>query len=226
MPYVPPSTVAPGQSYSATAHNIIVEDVIDHEARIVTNTVAIVPTGGILQFAGAAAPSGWLLCAGQVVNRADYLALYSVILTTYNTGGETTLQFRLPDLRGRVPAGLDNMGGSAASRINWATTLGTAGGAQTHQLTSGESGMPDHEHNMDSASFGGTGPDGYGSGGRVYIRGSDNSFGGSARALVTSNGQAFNWGIGVTGAKGGAQNASSGHNNMQPTILLNYIIKT
>lgn len=34
MPYVAPSTVVAGQTYSAAAHNVIVNDVIDHEARI------------------------------------------------------------------------------------------------------------------------------------------------------------------------------------------------
>lgn len=34
MPYVAPSTVVAGQTYSASAHNVIVNDVIDHEARI------------------------------------------------------------------------------------------------------------------------------------------------------------------------------------------------
>jgi hypothetical protein len=38
MPYVAPSTVVAGQTYSAAAHNVIVNDVIDHESRIVTAT--------------------------------------------------------------------------------------------------------------------------------------------------------------------------------------------
>lgn len=59
----------------------------------------------------------------------------------------------LPDLRGRVWMGLDNLGGSAASRITSAstnggnsTTLGGAGGAQTHTLQTSES--PAHTHNV------------------------------------------------------------------------------
>lgn len=75
MPYVAPSTVAPGQTYSATAHNVIVEDIIDHEARIVVAAAAIVPTGSLTQYIGPVAPTGWLLCEGQEVSHATYSAL-------------------------------------------------------------------------------------------------------------------------------------------------------
>jgi microcystin-dependent protein len=68
--------------------------------------------------------------------------------TTYGVGdGSTT--FNLPDLRGRVAAGLDNMGGSAASRLtntvlSASNTLGASGGAQTHTLDGTQ--IPAHSH--------------------------------------------------------------------------------
>lgn len=59
----------------------------------------------------------------------------------------------VPDLRGRALIGLDNLGGSAASRITSSstngansTTLGGAGGAQTHTLSTGE--IPAHDHTV------------------------------------------------------------------------------
>lgn len=64
-------------------------------------------TGAVIPFAGSAAPTGFLLCQGQVVVRATYPALFAVIGTTYNTTGETAAQFRLPDLRGEFVRGLD-----------------------------------------------------------------------------------------------------------------------
>jgi microcystin-dependent protein len=96
--------------------------------------------GAIMDFAGSAAPAGWLLCYGQAVSRVTYSSLFQVIGTTYGVGdGSTT--FNVPDLRGRASFGKDNMGGSTAGRISGsnsfsgATTLGTAGGddrAQSH----------------------------------------------------------------------------------------------
>jgi microcystin-dependent protein len=88
-------------------------------------------TGVVEPFAGTAAPAGSLLCYGQAVSRTDYVGLFTVIGTTYGTGdGSTT--FNLPDLRGFVVAGKDNMGGSAAGRLSGGTTLGAGLGAQTH----------------------------------------------------------------------------------------------
>lgn len=75
------------------------------------------PAGVMAPFAGSAAPTGWLLCAGQAVSRTTYAALFTAIGTTWGAGdGSTT--FNLPDMRGRVPAGADNMGGNAANRLN------------------------------------------------------------------------------------------------------------
>lgn len=89
-----------------------------------------------------APPRGWLWCAGQSVNRADYPALFEAIGTTYGSSSATT--FNVPDLRGRLPIGLDNMGGSDANRIGLANTLGTTGGTNT--LTT--SHLPPHTHDL------------------------------------------------------------------------------
>jgi microcystin-dependent protein len=62
------------------------------------------PTGMISAFAGANAPTGWLLCDGTAVSRTTYSSLFAVTSTTYGTGdGSTT--FNLPDLRQRIPVG-------------------------------------------------------------------------------------------------------------------------
>src|SRR5690606_11242690 len=81
------------------------------------------PVGVVLPYAGTAAPSGWLLCHGQEVLRTTYAELDAVLGTTYGaytngSGGAGTTHLRLPDLRGRVVGGKDDMGGSAASRLN------------------------------------------------------------------------------------------------------------
>lgn len=153
------------------------------------------PCGSVTAFAGSSAPSGWLLCYGQAVSRTTYAALYSAIGVAYGSGdGSTT--FNLPDLRGRVPAGVDNMGGSDAARLDWANTLGTAGGAQTHTLQTSE--IPAHDH---PASLGG-------------------SAGGDGSGLAWASTSTTN-SIAIQNTGGGGA-----HNNMQPTILLNWIIRT
>src|SRR5215469_16888224 len=56
------------------------------------------PTGSFIPFAGATAPSGWLMCDGSAVSRTTYSALYAVIGTAYGAGdGSTT--FNLPDMQ-------------------------------------------------------------------------------------------------------------------------------
>lgn len=88
-------------------------------------------TGEVVPFAGSTAPAGALFCYGQTVSRTTYAGLFAVISTTHGAGDDSTT-FSLPDLRGRVAAGKDDMGGSNAGRLNSiaSTTLGSAGGAQ------------------------------------------------------------------------------------------------
>jgi Microcystin-dependent protein len=117
--------------------------------------------GTIKIWAGSSAETGWLLCYGQAISRTTYADLFAVISTTYGVGdGSTT--FNIPDLRGYVIIGKDNMGGSAASRITSSstnggnsTTLGGVGGDQTHTLSTSE--MPAHAHDMRVSANGGSG---------------------------------------------------------------------
>lgn len=99
-----------------------------------------IPLGGSLLFFGTTAPnSAFVLPYGQAISRTTYSPLFSLFGTTYGSGdGSTT--FNVPDLRGRVPVGQDDMGGSAASRVTTAgggldgATLGAVGGAQNVTL--------------------------------------------------------------------------------------------
>lgn len=177
-------------------------------------TIGAVPVGSVTAFAGSAAPSGWLLCGGQTVSRTLYSGLFLTIGTTYGAGdGSTT--FALPDLRGRVVAGLDDMGGSAASRLTSTVltasdTLGATGGSQTHTLTTTE--MPSHTHTQDAHSH--TIP--------IYVASTFTGFIGS-----NGHGGVFRENVGTNGAVATNQNTGGGgaHLNTQPTIVLNYIIK-
>ncbi len=66
-------------------------------------------------------PGGLVVVPRATVSRSTYAGLYAVLGTTYGAGdGSTT--FHLPDLRGRVAAGKDDMGGAAAGRLTNAGT--------------------------------------------------------------------------------------------------------
>jgi microcystin-dependent protein len=169
----------------------------------------LMPTGSILPYAGSSAPTGYLLCDGSPQDRqvdSVNTELFTILGTTYGVGdGSTT--FNIPDLRGRVIAGQDDMGGTSANRLTTAKSgingdnLGAFGGLEDHLLTHAQSGLPAHTHDVQSITS--VSNDTVGSGNR--LRTGDNT---------------------TNGVTGGAQDAISSHNNVQPTIILNYIIKT
>ena len=109
--------------------------------------VPSIPVGGTLWFPVLTyLPAGFLLCTGQAVSRATYARLFAAIGTVFGAGNGSTT-FNIPDLRGRTPIGLDNMGGASANRVTAAAAdnLGGAGGEENHLLIANE--MPVHTHN-------------------------------------------------------------------------------
>jgi len=184
----------------------------------------LIPTGVIWDFAGASAPSGWVLLSGRTIGdasssateraNADCQALFTHLWNNFadaecavssgrgaNAAADWAAhkQIALPDARGRVIAGKDDMGGSAASRLTSGgagidgATLGKSGGAQTVTLTTTE--MPAHTHSYDKNSGTGITSGASGQGG----------------ALTTPN--------------TGSQGSGGAHQNMPPTLVMSKIIK-
>ena len=82
------------------------------------------PIGVILPLSSDTIPEGYLLCDGSEISRTTYATLFGVIGTTYGSGdGSTT--FNLPNLKGKVPVGLNS------SDTDFDTIGGTGGGKQT-----------------------------------------------------------------------------------------------
>lgn len=175
-----------------------------------SEVIGLVPVGAVLTYAGATAPTGWLLARGQAVSRTEYAALFAAIGVAHGPGdGSTT--FNLPDGRGRVAVGKDNMGGTPANRITAAvsglaaTTLGATGGDQRLQDHNHGVNDPGHAHStpaVESGSSPGSGQVGFG--------GASPSFGQTQDAQT---------GITVQNSGGG------GSANVQPSIVLNWIIR-
>lgn len=190
---------------------------------------ALLPPACVLGFAGPTPPAGFLLPAGQSVAQATYPALCSALGATVVAG-----MFTLPDYRGRVLAGADNMGGSAAGRLT-SYTLGTTGGEQTHTLSSTE--MPAHSHPVTDPGHNHTLTDPHHS---HAPNGGGNFISTGVGGVPASNYPNYNWsqysttaaastGITQAAATTGVTTNSVGggaaHNNVQPTAAVNWIIK-
>lgn len=204
-----------------------------------------IPVGSVQDYAGSTAPSGWLLCYGQAVSRTTYEDLFDVIGTTYGVGDSSTT-FNLPDLRGRVVAGKDDMGGTSSNRLTGISGgvdgdgLGNTGGVQTHTLT--ETQIPSHTHDAGTLAtgndththnvYGGTsGPNdtvfGVGSASAVGVGALQQTTGNSYRSDLGGNStqilQNDTHNHTITGSTGSIGSGGA-HNNVQPTIILNKII--
>lgn len=163
--------------------------------------------GEISLFAGNFAIRGYAFCQGQLLSIAQNTALFSILGTTYGGNGQTT--FGLPDLRGRVPMG-QGQGPGLSPR-----TLGEMSGTETVTLLSSE--MPAHTHslvvNPRAVSEAGNTAD------------PTNAYPANSGALdkeYSSTGTIVNMGVaaGTIGAAGGSQP----HSNLQPSLVINFLI--
>lgn len=180
---------------------------------------AFIPTGAVLPFAGMVVPNGWAICDGSSKLRTDpvYATLFGAIGTTY--GSVSGTHFNLPDLRGRTPIGA-GQGSSLTNRV-----LGDKLGEEQHVLTELE--MPSHKHNARDL-------------GHSHPNKSDWAFnttgGASVRYVLNATNVNASSGNNKSAAYPVTESATANitedskgeglpHNVMQPSIVLNYIIK-
>lgn len=213
-----------------------VAGVITYTVEVSAATMAAtVPAGGLMPYAGSAAPTGWLLCQGQSLVRADYSALFTAIGTTF--GAVDASHFNLPDLRSRVPVGVGQLQNADAREdlvSNYA--LGDIGGINKYNLTGAESGTSVHTHtgtlggNTGSSTTGITLSNGVNATDSGYFT---QAAAGNGDIDVTGNptvndpGHTHSLASGtVTINNTAAADAAETHENRLPYIALNYIIKT
>ena len=237
-----PSFVAPGAS-----GNLLTSNGTTWQSSTPAAATGL-PTGALMPYAGASAPTGYLLCDGSSVSSSSFLALHAVISNTYGgsayTGG-AGLNFTLPDLRGRLPMGAGNGVGLNASgtgapsgTAQTARTRGQWLGEETHLLTTAELASHTHANTVGSSAGGSnsiTGPMSANENHSHYLDMSSYNGSGNYTAVglngphYPSNGQtkitnlAHTHNIGINNMAAGG---NSRHAIIPPVVILNYIIKT
>ena len=167
-----------------------------------------VNTGIVVPWGSASIPSGFLLCDGTSYSTTTYAALFAVIAYTYGGSGAS---FLVPDLRDRTIVGVSSANSKALAQAVGANTVtptgNVSGNAATTTLTTAQ--IASHGHSM-SGSMG-------------------------MNAVTSPGGPITGAAGGNTGDTGGGQGhthtlsanfSGSANSVLQPTLVLNYIIKT
>jgi len=183
---------------------------------------AYTPTGVVVPFAGSDAnkpPSGWLVCNGASVSTSTYADLFAVIGYGFGGGGAN---FDLPDLRGRTIVGVGTGAGLSARALAaevGAETLpehthiiNDSAGGHTHGITD-----PGHTHNTGAANATNTSTGGGGTRRYTNLAAADLYTYSSGTNITINSAGAHNHTINSTG--------TGTHGVMQPSLVLNYIIK-
>lgn len=162
--------------------------------------------GEIRMFAGNFAPKGWAFCEGQLLSINEYQSLFSIVGNYY--GGDGRTNFGLPDFRGRVSMGAGN--GPGLTPREFSQKFGN----ETNVLQVSQ--LPPHNHD---ATINTVKEDGDKFKPKDTYLAADTSA--SIYSQSSPDAQLAPNSVTV-GNTGGGQ----GVNNIQPTLVMNYIICT
>ena len=157
--------------------------------------------GEIRMFGGNYAPRQWAFCDGQLLAVSQNDALFSLLGTIYGGDGRTT--FGLPDLRGRVPINFGQGGGLTPRPI------GVRYGVETVPLSLDQ--IPPHNHPLRASRNQASSTEPVG---RVLGKQETLFYHAFESGRVTNFSPAT---VGNTGA-------DVAHNNMMPSLCVNFII--
>jgi|ERR1700735_3546535 len=164
--------------------------------------------GAVKIFAGNYAIQNYAMCAGQTMSISQNNALFSLLGTTY--GGNGIATFMLPNLQSALPLGWGN-GQGLTTRV-----IGETGGVDNVTLLS--AAVPSHTHVFNAS----TNPTTTNSAGPTVLLGalqpSDDAFYLTPSSTVTPDFASLS--TAAVSAVGGSQP----HNNIQPSMGINYII--
>lgn len=145
-------------------------------------------------------PGNWLTCDGASLLRTDYPDLFASIGTAF--GAVDSTHFNIPDLQGRTAIGTGT-GGGLSTRV-----LGDSLGEEVHVLTTAESASHSHTDT-----------------GHTHTEGIAIPAVGAAIVGVPIPSAVPSVGVTGVGFAGIANTGGDGsHNNMQPSLALNYYI--
>lgn len=167
-------------------------------------------TGEVKMFAGSTLPGGFLWCDGSAVSRSTYARLFTAIGAVYGTGdGSTT--FNVPNMGGRTGVGYE---ATPTILPNFpSNTLGATFGEENHFLSTSE--LPAHNHptSENPHSHNVTASKQSAAAGQI-----------TSGAFFAQNQNIASDGA-TTGLTVGNTGSNAGHNNVQPSMVLNYIIR-
>ena len=186
-------------SGNLTVHHDIISNNFYATGNFYLDNFVLIPAGTIIQSAAINVPGGWLNCDGSSLNTITYGYLFNAIGYTYGGSGTS---FNIPDMRGRVGIGAGTGPGLTAR------SLSATGGEETHTLTTNE--MPSHSHTSNAV------------GGSLGLIKADGANTANDTDSTPGEPNLYAAPVALTINNTGSGNA---HNNMQPFIVVSYLIK-